>query len=265
MRIAVTADLHYDLIRTEEDLEELVKLITALTLEHPDVLIIAGDTVGLGWPRLPEIFKLLSPVAPERLFVLGNHEYWSADRDTFNHLETLAGMIQAGGFHLLDNGPKVIGNIGFAGNCGWYDYSFAQNNPPHGISYEDKLFKGDVIWNDAHMVNLNQSDREYTKHLLVQLEADILELENQVDTIVTVTHLIGFQEMAIQYPDDPLWNFINAYLGSNSLGDLLLRHPKVKYHLCGHTHRPAKIVKAHLTSINVGSDYHRKEYQVLEI
>lgn len=265
MRIAATSDLHFDLIRTEQDRQDLEQLTISLKAEHPDVLVIAGDTVGLGWPKLPQILETFTGVAPERLIVLGNHEYWSADRDTYKHLDALSEIIQASGFHLLDNTPKIIDDVGFAGNCGWYDYSFAQNNPPPNTSYELKMFQGDIIWNDAFMVRLGRTDPEYSVELLRNLENHLFELERRVERIVAVTHLIGFPEMAIPFKENPLYNFINAYLGSISLGEMLLRHPKVKYHLCGHTHRRFRVEKNHLVSINVSSDYHRKEYIMLEI
>lgn len=265
MKIAATSDIHYDLISSEKDYDELRRLITSLEAEKPDVLLIAGDIVGLGIAKLEECLGQFEKICSQRLIVLGNHDYWSANLDTFKRLELLGSKIESCGFHLLDDIPKVIENIGFAGNCGWYDYSFADGKPPAGSSYEKKMFNGCVIWNDAIFIRLGKTDKEYTDELLEKLENDIKSLENNVDTIIAMTHHIGFQDMVIRKENDAEWNFANAFMGSKSIGKMLLQHPKVKYHICGHTHSKSRLEKGHLVSLNPGSTYHKKRYIVFEV
>jgi len=264
MKIAATSDIHYDLISSESDYDELRRLINSLEAEKPDVLLIAGDIVGLGVSKLEECLGLFEKICTERLIVLGNHDYWSEDLDTFKRLELLRSKIDSCGFHLLDKSLKIIRDIGFAGNCGWYDYSFADGRPPTGSSYEKKMFNGYVIWNDAVFVQLAKTDKEYTDELLEKLETDIKNLEDRVDTIIAMTHHIGFQEMVIRKENDAEWNFINAFMGSKSIGEMLLQHPKVKYHICGHTHSKSRLEKEHLVSLNPGSTYYRKKFVVFE-
>jgi Icc-related predicted phosphoesterase len=63
----------------------------------------------------------------------------------------------------------------------------------------------------------------------------------------------------------PGWNFCNAFMGSTLLGEMLLRHPKVRYHISGHIHDQKMVKKEHLVSINPGSTYDEKKYIALVI
>ena len=127
-------------------------------------------------------------------------------------------------------------------------------------SYEKKIFGGHIIWNDVHFVRLGKSDMDYTSELNKKLERDIQKLEADVEQIVAVTHHIGFIEMLTMREGFPGLNFCNAYMGSKRLGEMLLNHPKVKYHICGHTHDQKVVRKGSLTSINPGSTYDEKKF-----
>ena len=265
MKIVATCDIHYDLLDSVKLENDFFHFLESMKTEKADVLVIAGDVVGLGWTRLEECLELFRPMAPLRIMVFGNHEHWAADKNTFNHLERLEKTIEDSGVVLLDKKPIKLGKVGFVGNCGWYDYSFAEKPILPGTVFEKKEFLGRVVWNDANFVGLNQSDPEYTNELIEKLEKDIKGMERHVETIVAVTHHPGFQEMLTDKPEDKLWAFTNAFMGSKKLGEMLLKHPKVKYHICGHSHHPCRIKKGHLESINPGSTYTKKRYTTLKI
>jgi predicted phosphodiesterase len=260
MKIVATGDIHYDLIQNHTEHEAFLRFIKSMEEENPDVLVLTGDIIGLGSTKLEECLNLFRAVAPVRLMVFGNHEYWSIEGDTFSHLERLKSRIKGCGFRILDENPEIIDGIGFAGNCSWYDYSFAQIEPPPRSSYEKKIFRGHIIWNDVHFVRLAKTDNDYNNHLLEKLEADFRKLDSEVDRIVVVTHHIGFMEMLSLSEDFPGLNFCNAFMGSCRLGDMLLRHSKVGHHICGHTHVQKVVKKGHLISINPGSTYDEKKY-----
>jgi predicted phosphodiesterase len=265
MKITATGDIHYDLVRSTAERDKLLNFIKRLEGEQPDVLVLAGDTVGLGSSRLEECLNLFSEVAPIRLKVFGNHDYWSNEGDTLSHLEILKSRIEDCGFMLLDEKPVIVGGIGFAGNCLWYDYSFSPGEMPPRSSHEKKIFGGHIIWNDVHFVRLCKSDTDYTGELNQKLERDIERLEAEVEHIVAVTHHIGFIEMLTIREAFPGWNFCNAFMGSDRLGEMLLNHPKVRYHICGHTHDQKVVRKGSLISINPGSAYDEKKFASLVI
>jgi predicted phosphodiesterase len=260
MKIAATGDIHYDLIRNPAEHDKFMNFIRRLEKEEPDVLVLAGDTVGLGSSKLEECLNVFRGVAPVRLKVFGNHEYWSTEGDTLSNLEILKSRIKGCGFKLLEEEPVIIGGIGFAGNCLWYDYSFSPAELPPRSSYEKKIFGGHIIWNDVHFVRLGKTDLDYTSELQEKLEANIRTLETKADQIVAVTHHIGFIEMLTMREEFPGWNFCNAFMGSSSLGEMLLNHPKVRYHICGHTHDQKVFRKGSLISINPGSTYDEKRF-----
>ena len=265
MKIVATCDIHYDLLESEESRMHFFTFAEDMKREESDVLILAGDTVGLGWEKLEECLELLRAVASERMMVFGNHDHWAADKKCFGKLKKLEKIIKESDVILLDREPFQMGRVGFAGNCGWYDYSLGAPSQPPDTSFEKKMLMGRVVWNDANFVDLKKTDPEYTDELIARLERDIEFLENRVDTIVAVTHHLGFKEMLREKPGDDLWAFAHAYMGSTKLGEMLLKHPKVKYHICGHSHHACRFKKSHLESINPGSTYSYKRYTVLEI
>lgn len=265
MKIVATGDIHYDLIQNNSEHEAFFQFIKSLESEGADVFVIAGDTVGLGSSKLEECLNYLRSVAPERLMVFGNHDYWSTEGDTLRHLEIMRERIKSSGFKILDEKPEIIGDVGFAGNCAWYDYSFASITPPPHSSYEKKIFRGHIIWNDIHFVRLGKTDSTYNNELIEKLEEEIIKLESEVDQIVVVTHHIGFIEMLTTREEFPGWNFCNAFMGSTLLGEMLLRHPKVRYHISGHIHDQKIVKKGHLVSLNPGSTYDEKKYLTLVI
>jgi Icc-related predicted phosphoesterase len=265
MKIVATGDIHYDLIRSQSEHEAFHRVIRSMEGEKPDVLVIAGDTVSLGSPKLEECMNHFGSLAPVRLMVFGNHDYWSTDGDTFRHLEIMKERIRNCGFKILDEKPEIIDGTGFAGNCSWYDYSFASMELPPRSSYEKKIFRGHIIWNDLRFVRLGKADSDYTNELIQKLEDEIRRLEAEVDQIVVVTHHIGFIEMLTTREEFPGWNFCNAFMGSAMLGEMLLRHPKVRYHISAHIHDQKTVKKKHLVSINPGSTYDEKKYITMVI
>lgn len=265
MKIAATGDIHYDLIRNKSEHEAFLRFIKNLEDEKPDVLVLAGDVVSLGSSKLEECLNYFRLVTPERIMVFGNHDYWSTEGDTFRHMEIMRDRIRNCGFKILDERPEIIDGIGFAGNCSWYDYSFGSMELPPRSSYEKKIFRGHIIWNDLRFVRLGKTDSDYNNELIEKLETDILNLESVVEQIVVVTHHIGFMEMLTTREEFPGWNFCNAFMGSVSLGEMLLRHPQVRYHISGHIHDQKIVKKEHLVSINPGSTYEEKKYSILMI
>ena len=80
-------------------------------------------------------------------------------------------------------------------------------------------------------------------------------------------------EVAVIFPHSQLLRasttfidrFLDAFGGSTKTGEIILQFPKVKYVLCGHTHEKKRAQIENITAINVGSDYLRKRYELIEI
>ncbi|MBN2255568.1 MAG: metallophosphoesterase [Deltaproteobacteria bacterium] len=112
MKIAATGDIHYDLLDSGEKKKLFSLFLEKLKAEEADALIIAGDVVGLGWKKLNECLDRFRPVAPVRMMVFGNHDYWAADKNTARHLGQMEKIIAGCGFHLLDKEPFQSGRVG---------------------------------------------------------------------------------------------------------------------------------------------------------
>ena len=59
--------------------------------------------------------------------------------------------------------------------------------------------------------------------------------------------------------------FLTAFAGSKVTGEICLSFKKVKYVFCGHTHQKRKAVINGVHAINVGSDYLKKKFEIIEV
>ena len=75
MRILVTSDLHYNVARSRPPTEALAREICRV---GGDVLILAGDTVGMSLAVLEDVFGLFASFRGAILLVAGNHELWTS-------------------------------------------------------------------------------------------------------------------------------------------------------------------------------------------
>jgi len=256
------------------------------------VLVVAGDLFAGDPQCLVDCLGLFEGFGGEKLLVSGNHDLWTTpDGDSFELYEqVIPALAGACGFHDLDAAPRVVGDVGFVGTVGWYDYSFRDETLGIPIRfYEHKagpgfaratagfahLFQpGEVLperalaarsyWNDGRMVHWALDDRRFHDLTLERLEAQLAAIESQVRTVVAVTHHIPFVEM-LRRKSDPSWAFGNAFMGSVGLGHTLLRHDKVSHAIFGHSHTRDRRRVGHIDAINVGCTYRMKRYDAIEV
>lgn len=286
MRLLITADLHYNHLKSKPLAEELIDTMNAA---GGDVLLVIGDTATAAGDALEQCLSRFHFAGP-KLFVAGNHELWTTEGDSESLLnEELPRRVRALGWHWLQTEPFVREGIGVVGSIGWYDYSFAQENL--GIPwrfYANKISPGaaarfsqyaslfepkddisplarDIIarWNDGRFVKLSRSDEAFLQELLNNLERQ-LDLLKQVRHIVAAIHHLPFSEL-LPPPHSAQWDFAKAYLGSRKIGELLLRYPNIRHVFCGHSHLAMEAKIKHLHAINIGSGYRFKTYRTLNI
>jgi Icc-related predicted phosphoesterase len=123
----------------------------------------------------------------------------------------------------------------------------------------------DVVarWNDGRFVKLGQSDEAFLDGLLAQLRAQLGSLRD-AKTIVAAVHHLPFREL-LPPSHNAQWDFAKAYLGSERIGQLLLRFPNVRHVLCGHSHFAAKARVGHVEAVNIGSGYRSKATVTLDL
>lgn len=264
MRIAVTADLHFGHHPTyDRATRKIVRQINGL---EADLLILAGDTAVVDNGSFEECLHLFQDFPGRRLLVAGNHDLWTLDGNSWEIYTTrIPEFAERHGFHYLDNEPFVQDNVAVVGNIGWYDYSFRKPELEVPMRmYERKTLPGACRWNDVDYIRWPYSDVEFTERTLSRLEAHLERIKDNVTDIVCVTHHIPFSNMVTRR-DDVGWSFGNAFMGSQRIGELLLKYDKVCCAICGHSHIEGRYENGHIQCINVGSTYRHKRCVVLEV
>jgi putative phosphoesterase len=238
MKLAYISDLHIDAgplgHAASVALPQLVQDV------HPDVFVIGGDVASKLF-TVKRFFKSFHFLACPKLFVPGNHDIWvsateeHSSRDKYRRL--LPDVCGETGFHFLPHNPISLNGIGFAGSLGWYDYSFRNPELDNVISeaaYRRKHYQGRV-WNDRRYAKWRTPDHQVADEMATELDNDLAMLDGQSQKVVAVVHHLPFAEL-VRRSGDAKWDFFNAFMGSVSLGEVILRHSEVSLVLTGHTH-----------------------------
>lgn len=266
------------------------RLAAEVADQRPDAFVIAGDTFAGDVGILDDCLALFDDLACPKMLVAGNHDLWTVAGDSMRiYEEVIPKCAQARGFHYLDQSPLIVDDVGFVGNAGWYDYSFREEalQIPTRF-YEAKAAPGaarsmgradlfetrdDVtpemlrigtIWRDGQLIRWNTDDVRFTDRLVRTLEEHIRQIEADARAVVCVTHHIPFADMVTR-KQSANWAFGNAFMGSGRFGEVMLRHPKLRYAVCGHSHVPGRTQHEHVTGINVGSTYRKKRWEAFDV
>jgi len=286
MRLVATTDLHFNHPASHRLAEDVIAQINRA---GGDVLLLAGDTAVADGKYLEQCLSQFRFAGP-KLFLCGNHELWTARDDSYDiFTRELPKRVEEMGWQWLETEPLVTPTVSIVGTMGWYDYSFASPllNIPRRF-YEAKMSPGaaqyfgrtdlfdhhpdDVPeqaksvmarWNDAKHVKLHRTDEQFLHELLTRLEAHLAAVAAS-PKVVVATHLLPFRELLP--PSHSLqWEFTKAYLGSERLGQVILRHQNVTHAICGHSHMAAEAAVAHVKAINIGSTYKWKTFRTIEV
>lgn len=240
MRIACTSDIHIDL-NGPVVLDALVARARELA---PDVLIVAGD-IATGAATYLKTLLALRAVVPRLLVVAGNHDVWTAPEalakgiDSWARLDRLLPAIcREAAVDYLDAGPIEIDGIGFAGSLGWYDLTTRE----HVLDAPMEAYRtgtwGGLRWTDHTYAIWKGPDGPMSmEDVAAALRARLAEHLAALQTrrIVVVTHTLPFADQ-IHRKEHPGWRFVNAFMGSLPLGDVIRADPRVVLALAGHTH-----------------------------
>ena len=293
-RLAVTADLHYDVPRSRAPAQQIIAEINAAEV---DGVLLVGDSataVGEGLEQCLALFRRDRP----GWFVPGNHELWTKlqPRDAEYLLaEELPARVSQAGWSWLPGAPARLGNATLIGSPGWYDYAFAEGRL--GIPrrfYEAKVSPAaartlrrqdldplapDVSpaardflarWNDGRFIHGIGSDAAFLDRRLAELLCDLAAAGP--GPIVAAVHVAPHETLLPKVPqtgavppDRYALAFTRAYLGSPAIGELLLAHENVSVVVCGHTHVPREAVVEGRRFLNIGSTYTTKRFEILEL
>jgi predicted phosphodiesterase len=275
MRIAVTADLHWDHNRQGD--EATRSLVSLLRAQPPDLVLLGGDQ-GTE-EHFGECLELFRELACPKALVPGNHDIWVADDDARGdsldlYQKHLPGLCAQHGFHYLDHAPLVLPDADLAviGSINWYDYSWSLERlrsevPGWERHVREKTFTRGRH-NDARFVRWRLDDIAFTRQVVAALAQHLDAALERVSKAIVLTHhpaLYGLNFPRAAPPqglDSLLWD---AFAGNASLEAVLRRRlDSLAGIFSGHTHRERTGRLEQVPAFNVGGDYGFKRLLLLD-
>lgn len=268
MKALVLFDLHY-----EDDPSSRRKLDSVVsTPEDFDAVLLGGDNAELS--NGLHNHRVLFGTLRDRFncphgFVLGNHELWGriANISSKKLLEDIFPKLgEEYGFTYLERANLTSQGITFVGTYGHFDYSFLRKNTEISRDLlEGGIFVREgrkITWQDIHLMDWEgRNNEEVCRELVDEFERRLRGAKSEKK--VTISHTLP--RLALNsWPDSPEQRFMEAYSGSDLIGNVLERNPSL-YHFCGHTHRRAVATIGKTEVLNVGADYNLLKYAILSI
>ncbi len=228
MKIGILSDIHIDLEHPRPD-KVVEGIVTAIRKTGIGVMIIAGDVANDYELTLRTLNDIEKDSGVRCLFVPGNHDIWNENHpdktswDIYDALKTFGGNL-ANGPAELEDGWVVIGDLG------WYDYTFGSRQ--YSVEEFDRMEINGRLWQDKIKAVWGKSTIEMHRYFYKKLEKQLDACKN--NNIILVTHVLPILNFTVQ-PPDGMWQYLNAFLGSEQYGELALNYP-VKYSISGHVH-----------------------------
>ncbi|GAY72579.1 metallophosphoesterase [Lentilactobacillus kosonis] len=250
VKIAATSDNHFDLnnIDVEDIIEPQHQFLSKLGIEY---YLIAGDLFN-DFQLSVKYVKQLQEAMPEIkvLFIAGNHDM--VKNVSYEELEhgNWAGYLNNRYIDVPNSNVRIIGING------WYDYSFAVNEPKTSQQF---LTWKNTYWIDR-LISQPMTDEQREEIALNQLKLQLESARIANKKVVLMTHFVPNVKF-IHYSDDfRFWNMANAMLGSVKVGKLIDQY-QVPVVVFGHIHnRLQPVIYEETTYYNGAVGYHRKRH-----
>lgn len=250
MLIASVSDIHTDF---PENRALIPRLAAEIYRRGARVIVLAGD-VSHRDERIERALRAFGELGARVVYVPGNHDLWfkvenapeRTDLDTWHRYHhALRHLAESTGAHYLPSAPFCVGDVALVGSCGWYDYSFVPDAIRAALDPADftkKRLEG-WMWSDARFIAFRDpqhalmADAEVARRMEAELAAQIRQVDGDgaVRHVVAVTHHQAFSASVRRTGTLP-WEFFNAFMGSEALGETILSSPKMRVAIYGHTH-----------------------------
>lgn len=273
VRIAITADLHYDPTGYLTSPSQITAMVEQIAAEAPDAVIIAGD-LGHGRAVFEGCLACFADLPMPVGVITGNHDVWSDRKGGYSSLvlwkQLLPGVVKDAGFLWLEEENLYLRHVAVVGSMVWYDYSAI--DPGISLSVGEIATQKMNLNNDAIKIDWPYTDPEFARIL----EAGLVERlaraagSDAVTDILVVTHVPILEEQLVRKPSYPQWAISNAYFGNLTTGHKVLAEPKVRAVVSGHTHvgQHGSVRRVNSRPVSytvVDSDYGRPEYVIVEL
>jgi len=213
------------------------------SVDHATVLYYGGDLCEpdpadpLG--KLREALRGLSNIpADVRLFVAGNNDLQCLRGPLESYAEELSELLSEYGFHVLDERPKVVGNVAFVGNIGWYDGSLWRSG---GGTREQVFEKAEAYFRMCYGHRApGWSSSQFFKLCQARIRAHLTSVlaDPRVEQVVLGTHFVPSSRFCL-YGNSERYDYLNFFMGYDAARQGYFRHEKIVLGFTGHTHRPA--------------------------
>lgn len=220
-KLAVVSDLHADINRFTT--EDLAQLLSVLKEKKADRLHFAGDLANKV-EKAQAIVAYFEQYLPTT-FNWGNHEMADLTAAEIEDYPNPAFLNQKA---LALNQKTVL-----VGYNGWYDYRFSTLKDKEKIEAIKRLY-----WYDR-VIKREESDQKVDAQLQKRLKKLLDALKKADRKVILATHFVPKKEFIVYQTDPKLkrWNELNAFLGSEKLGELLDHYDNLEQVVFGHTHR----------------------------
>ncbi|MBX2811892.1 MAG: metallophosphoesterase [Myxococcales bacterium] len=246
MRIASVSDLHIDFA---ENRHALVQLAAAIHEGQAELVIVAGDVSHVD-EHISLTLRALKVAAPQVAYLPGNHDLWLSEGENNSwdrYRKTLPALVAAEGAYYLPTAPLILGSAAVVGTTGWYDYSLLRPEYTEVVVAEAlraKQWQG-LRWSDDVHINFRDeyggqmSDECVSRCMERELSEQLADVcsGTHVSHVIAVTHFLPFRESLGPSRGMP-WDYFDAFMGSTSLGDVIVNCSKVRHVIYGHSHRP---------------------------
>ncbi len=216
------------------------KVFSSINPDSFDIVVVSGDWGVSCLDHVRGAFKAFRRAFPNKpiVGVLGNHDLWdSKTRSLERKFQKIAEFAKESNIHLLENNPLDLGDTVILGFDGWYAFPHPDTNDSNFIH---PWVEGVPV--DAFLQN-KTSKALYS----------IIDYPKENKKVVVVSHFPCVEEAM----DVSHWN------GNPRHGEILLEFSDLL--IFGHTHKKVDLIKGKTRIINVGNDYNKLEYQIVEI
>ena len=272
MKLVVTADLHLRNTKRSEIASMLDKAVAFAP--GADALAIAGD-VGEGADQFRIVLQMARKLFDTVIVLCGNHDLYVAPgynraEVTSQRLwdEILPEIIADTGCLDLERNTWRCGSVAVVGTIAWYDYSAAEKrlmmpDAWYEVHKRDLIADGWIDWSITDKEFAAEVSELFLERLAVTAD------DPSVEEVVVLTHDPIFECQMIRHPDDYTWSCRNAYFGNLTLGAEVLRFPKVRQVISGHTHNPTggEVPRQGMPPVHavvIDSDYNRPGFLVVD-
>jgi putative phosphoesterase len=256
----VISDLHYEVNQKGDAVvERLAKLLNSRSSSN-DVLAIAGD-IGADDNSVQQCLSLFKSFKGTKCAIAGNHDVWTDNsRSSMSRYTALSEIMRSENFHPLEDAPLNLEGFSLVGTMGWYDYSFADDlNIPRG-EYEAKHSPSvGVSWMDRVHARWGVNDLAVTHWQNERLRTQLAQATSK--KVVAITHHLPTKKLLF-HPRCLLpkaLRFANAFLGNNTMGEILCNDGRVKQCFSGHIHWASSCTIGETRFHTVGGSYTQKE------